>query len=159
MNLKKHLIKITGIAPLLQNSAANLDKKAPMGKGGSYIPEAQAKHVSYASQEGKAFHPSMGFRKALLMAAGGKKHKKRTLRSLIASSVFVTTEETMLVDPQTNKPYKADAYTIDARPVVRNKARVTAWRPRWDKWGAILELEIDEDLVDPSARNVKSFAS
>lgn len=149
MKIKTYTFLITGISPLLQNSAANLNGKTPKGPGGAYIPEEQAKHVAY-SFDGKACHPAMGFRKAMLSAAGGKKFKKRTLRAIIASSVFTTNEFSILEDPKSGKAMKSDSYEIDARPGVRNKARVMLWRPRWNHWQAKLELQIDEDIIDPA---------
>jgi hypothetical protein len=147
MNLKTHKFQITGLTPLLQNSSAAFVLATPTTVKTNKKPtrEEEAEAKAWKDEKG-FFHPSQAFRSALLLSLGGKKVGKRSARSAFMAAVFCSEEKFYLLDPDTGKPIKG--YTLDTRmATTKMKTAIANTRPRFETWGGILRLEVDEDMI------------
>jgi hypothetical protein len=150
MKIKKTTFKVVGLSPLLTNNPASMStqdggpkkKKIPS-------PEEEAKAGLYVNANGCYYIPSIAFRSALLAAMVGKKIGKRAARTIMAASVFNADEQTILIDPDTEKPLTE--YVIDSRRAVVQGQGITRHRPRFDKWAAKVTFEIDEEMMPVKA--------
>lgn len=123
----RYLVTIKGIRPILHNRfVTNNDKK----KKKEYIPKEEAKIKLYTTEDGYPYQPATHLEGAMIEAAKRFKWEgRKTMMDLFKSSIFVSPEEIPFETPENPNNYK-----IDERPVVINRARVLAWRPRWDEW-------------------------
>lgn len=146
MNLQTHKFKITGLTPLLQNSSAAFVADPGSIKTNKKPTREEEAALKVWKDEDGFFHPSQAFRSALLLSLGGKKVGKRSARSAFMAAVFCTEEKVRLVDPDTGKPLKG--YQLDTRmATTKMKTAIANTRPRFEKWGGVLKLEVDGDMI------------
>lgn len=138
-------IKIKGTKPLLMNAPnaiGNSDNKKKM----KYIPEDEAEFVTYRNKEGKLCVPALAILSMMRKSATNFKapgRGKKTLKDFVYSGLRIQGSDLIPLDQQ--------EYTIDARIVVRNRARVMAWKPRFDEWSLTFVIDIvDESTWDGS---------
>lgn len=154
MALERFRFKITGTTPILMNSPLGMKKPGEsVGKVKKVLPpEEEAASLLYRNQDGTVYGPA-GFKSAITAAAKGMKGPgKIGLPSVIKSSVFVPidADKIPLFDPKTKKPLTDKDYTVDSRRAVipSSGAGIVKSRPRFERWGCIVELDIDTDYIE-----------
>lgn len=142
--------KIRSRSPLLMNNPneqIGMDDNTGLSVGKKkYNDDDEAKIRLYQDEGGAFYFPAVAFKKSLIKAGSGKKFGKNFATALIRGNVFCAEQEFMLTSHD-GKPMKD--YAIDKRPVVVGKARVKRCRPRFEKWGGTLALEIDVAQMHP----------
>jgi len=148
MNLTIHKFKVTGLFPLLTHNPAQMGG-ASRGPKTKKIPspEEEAEIGTYRDEEGHYCIPSMGFRASFLNGLKNKKVGRSSAISVFQAAVFNIDELCVLIDPETDQPL--EEYRIDTRRAVVQRQGVMRSRPRFEKWGCYLFLQIDEDIVSP----------
>lgn len=141
---------ITGISPLLMHNPAGMGRQAAGGMARKTIPtpEDEAEAAAYRLEDGGLYFPSIGFRSALWTGASGRKIGKMTARNAVAQAVFNIDDKTLIVNPETGE--QITDYEILVTRVVVQKSGIHRARPMIAKWGAVLNLEIDTDVLGPS---------
>jgi len=79
--------------------------------------------------------------------AGGRKIGKTAARTVLAGAVFSTGPRTRLVDPETGEGLRE--YRIHRSRVVVQRASIIRARPEIERWGCVLDLEVDLDFTNP----------
>ena len=148
MDLKLSKFKVTGLFPILTNNPSKM-KRASESATKKKIPSAEeeAKAGLYLDDKGNCCLPSVGFRSALLSGLKNKKVGKASAISVFQAAVFNVDELTVLVNPKTGEPLTE--YRIDTRRALVQRQGVLRSRPRFEKWGCTLFLQIDEDITTP----------
>jgi hypothetical protein len=147
--MKTVTFTIRGLSPLLMNSASAFTHADEGGPKTRKIPtpEEEAQSGLYMVGEGLGFIAS-AFRKAIVVAAKGRRVGRMGLPGIVQSAVFETVEHVTLVDPDTGK--QLTEYEIDirgARPPGQGMVRRA--RPLIPKWQCDIDFEYDEELVTP----------
>lgn len=145
MNLEIVKYKITGDLPLLTKNAANMK----IGRGVKIkeipTPEEEAKSGLYIDEEGNYCVTPIMFRQALLLSLSNKKVGKKPANIVFAAAVFTVGEYCPLIDPDTEESLKD--YEIDIRRAVVQRQGVMRARPKFNKWGCKLFLQIDKKII------------
>ena len=157
MALERFRFRITGTTPILMNSP--LGMKKPGSDGSAKVkkvpsPEEEAASLLYRNEDGTVYGPA-GFKSAITTAAKGMKFGKVGAPGVIKGSVFtpIDGERIPLFDPKTKKPLTDKDYTVDSRRAVipSSGAGIVKSRPRFERWGCIVELDIETDFITPDA--------
>jgi len=90
--------------------------------------------------EGTPYVPAEHIEGALITAAKEFKQGARASYMQFAKACF------FVVQREISFNGNAHEWIIDERPVVINRARVLAWRPRWDKWELDFTLRCTQPL-------------
>lgn len=150
MEFGKIEVKIRGLSPLLMNRllSEDLQSEGTSKRKKQYIPEVEARKKAYITEiDGKEqlYIPNTWLYSMLVKAAGEYKPKGRrtSLSSLLAGTIRVEPEKILLGHCN---------YEIDERPVRIQQAKVLAWRPKINDWGAEFQiiynkLHITEDVA------------
>lgn len=150
MNIRPYRFKIIGVSPLLINSPLNMAPSTGTAVKKKVIPTPEEEAASKVYEKnGKYYLPTVCFRRALLYAVRGKRVGKRSAAAILQAAVFPGEECFWLLDDKCKKPLAS--YQIDIQPVVVQKARVLRARPRFEEWGGICRLDLDEELIDAKA--------
>ena len=146
MNLTERKFKITGVFPLMTHNPASM-MSGPQGPKTKRIPtpEEEAQAGLYVTEDGDYFLPSVAFRSALLSGLKGKRIGKIGAATVIKPAVFNADEQTVILDPQTGEPNRE--WVVDARRAIIQRNGVVRCRPRFNRWGAVLRLLIDEEIA------------
>lgn len=135
-------VEITGKKPLLMHNpvtsmAVSEEWKA---KGVSHPPaDVQAESGLYKDPEGNICIPFLNLLGVIRVGSADKKvggKGKATFKKLVFSGIEIEPDNPKLI---------YDKWVVDSRPVVINKARVMANRPRFDKWSCVFRIRV----VDP----------
>jgi hypothetical protein len=140
--------QVTGLSPLLQHNPASMgggDAEQQIGKKVIPTPEVEAEAGTYRLPSGQLYIPSISFRNALLGACTGKRIGKVAAAGIVAGSVFVPYEQTPLIEPGTGEPITT--WEVDVRRAVVMRQGIRRARPRIEKWGCLLTLEVDIDYI------------
>lgn len=155
MALERFKFKITGTTPILMNSPLGMKKPGSetVAKVKKVLaPEEEAASLLYRNPDGTVYGPA-GFKSAIATAAKGMKFGKLGGPGIIKSSVFVPIDgdKIPLFDPKTKKPLTDKDYVVDSRRAVipSSGAGIVKSRPRFERWGCVVELDIETDFVDP----------
>lgn len=148
MNLASCKFRITGIFPLLTHNPAGMQPNVNSPKVKKIpTPEDEARTGLYLDDYGNYCIPSIAFRSALLNGLKGKKVGRSSAVSVFQAAVFNVDEYSVLVDPDTDKPLSE--YCIDTRRAIVQRNGVLRSRPKFEKWGCYVHLEIDLDITNP----------
>lgn len=148
MNLALCKFKITGIFPLLTHNPAGMQPNANSPKVKKIpTPEDEARTGLYLDDDGNYCIPSIAFRSALLNGLKGKKVGRSSAVSVFQAAVFNVDEYSVLVDPENDKPLRE--YCIDTRRAIVQRNGVLRSRPKFEKWGCYVHLEVDLDITTP----------
>lgn len=131
-------VEIKGIAPLLHNRfpAEEFGENASTKKKKVYVPKDEADKKLYKNQDGSYYQPAEHIFQSLVKAAVDFKFEgRKTFKDIINSGIAITPENIPLDHP----------FVIDERSVVIQRARVLAWRPRFDEWSVKFNVEIIDD--------------
>ena len=152
--------KVIGVFPLLTNNPASMaedeeeTKPKPKPKNKNYgTPEEQAKKGLYLNEKGNFCIPSCAFRASILNGAKNYKIGKNSAISILQASIFNVDELSILFDPETEKPLKK--FSVDSRRVIIQKQGIIRHRPKFEKWGCFLHLQIDPNYIN--AEIVKEY--
>jgi len=138
--MKKIIVEITGISPILMNSPKSMiDKKQNqvVTTTKNYDLKEDAKKLLYINDKG-LFIPSEAIKKALIDGASYKKIGKYAANNIIAGGVFILPPEISL---ETKK------YDLDIRTVVIKKARIVKARPKIENWKVNFIITYNENLL------------
>lgn len=150
MNLEPVTYKIIGLTPLLMDNPASMGEKTAGKASGKVDPKAEAQKAAYFNEKGNYYYlPCAAFRKCIFSGTKQRKIGKMSAMSYAMAAVFTGIKEVIILDPATWKPVKN--YEIDVCRGVNpsNGAGIQVIRPRFDKWGCLLPLKIDAELVHP----------
>lgn len=138
--MKRISVQIEGITPLLMNSPkAMLEPQNELTqKNKKRNQTEEAEKVAYRTSKGKLYVPATAIMGTLLGASSYKKVGKFALKPLMASAVRIEPEEIIL-----NK----QAYEIDLRTVVIQRARVVKARPKISDWKIDFDIIYNDDLI------------
>lgn len=150
MNYGKIHVKIHGLSPLLMNrlNPESLKEKGPSMKE-RYIPEEEARNAAYITKvdgEEQLYIPSYAIYAMLVNASGAwkAKGKRAGLSSLLAGTIRIEPEKILMGHCN---------YEIDERPVIINRARVLAWRPKIPEWEAEFNIIYNKRHITPEIRD------
>jgi hypothetical protein len=129
-------------------------EKAEMPKGHRPVlikrgtPREQAENASYKTKDGEYFFPGPAIQKLLRESGSGHKltGSRKSAKYIVSAACLVLQEAIVILGPD-GKP--ATDFEVDSRPVVipATKGRIMCHRPRWDEWGAVFTLRINDDLL------------
>lgn len=152
--LERLSIKVVGMSPLLCHNPASMKAASPdttRTKSKIPSPEEEAKAGLYVDEDGDYAFPNGALYSALVTSAELLKLKAGSGR--MAPSVAgilmggLGTDHNVravkLLDPETMNPLKS--YEVDLQRVVipSSGSSVIRARPRFDKWAAIFQLQLD----------------
>jgi len=140
--------KMTGISEILMNNPASMNEQGSTSvRTKKVLPKEDAEKRLYLTEDGNFYIPSIAFLRGLWQGAAYQKIGKDSARSLIQASVFLTEEQTVLLNKDTEKPISE--YEIDSRTVVIKSTggRIMRHRPKVKNWMCLLSLEIDSDFI------------
>ena len=148
MDLKLSKFKVIGLFPVLTHNPAQM-RRPTEGATKKKIPSAEDEAAAglYLDEKGNFCLPSMGFRSSLLSGLKNKKVGKASAISVFQAAVFNVDELTVLVNPKTGDPLKE--YKVDTRRALVQRQGILRSRPKFEKWGCTLFLQIDEDITTP----------
>lgn len=134
-------MKIKGIAPLLMNRFFVDLKESKRGKK-VYDAKEEAEKKTYRNSEDKLYLPNKHFKASMIKASTDfKMSGKKSYKDYVKSGIFITPEEIVLDQQE---------YIIHQEPVVIQRARVMSWRPKFKEWSCEFEIEITDDMLNPS---------
>lgn len=153
--------EITGTKPLMQNSwLGMLEEEEQTGTTARHrgpkvrsprFKEAMSK--TWRLDDGRYFHPSRAFWVALVSTCTGTKIGGTAASSLIPKAVDIAEEEFILLDPDAlkdkkPKPLGEKDWVMDTRPAINaSKGAILVSRPKWRKWGGLLVLEVNREII------------
>ena len=155
MALEVYRYRVEGVSSLLMHSPEAMMEVGPAGPTARKIPtaEEEAEKGAYRDGEGFLYLPSAAFRASLMHGAGGRRIGRTAARTVLAGSVFNTEPRTRLLDPETGE--KLRSYRVHRSRVVVQRASIIRARPELERWGCLLELEVDLDFTN--ARQVEEL--
>lgn len=157
MKLELVTWNITGIRALMQSNPAVMSRDESTGvgtrtkKNRKAFDEAEAQ--LYQTDDGKFYHPAIAFWRSLFIVCPNRKLGGNAAASVVSMAVSSVEEEMLLVDPATfgkksPKLLTPKDWVVDQRRVVNKKAgALIAARPKWPRWGGLLTLEIDREVL------------
>jgi hypothetical protein len=133
-------VELKGVSPYLMHRYPDetADTKSQKKTGRKdYKDEAEVS--LYKDEKGIIYVPSTSVEGCIVKAASdfqitGK--GKKTYKDLSRSALLVRPDAI---------PIKPQEWTIDARPVVIQRARVMRYRPRWDNWSLKFQIDVLDD--------------
>jgi len=143
--------QIEGTSALLQH-AFSIDFEDPSASrvvlARNASPREQAEAHLY--RDGEVFYVPGSAISRLLREAGAShklKGSRQRVKFLVPAAVVVTEDALPLLDPSSGLPLAT--WEVDSRPVVilATKGRIMRHRPRFEKWGLAIQLEIDEEVL------------
>jgi len=140
-------VKIQGLTPLLMNrlDPEELKDKTLKGPGKTYDPETEARKKAYitkVNEKEQLYIPNRWIYSMMVKAAGQYRlpGKRTSLSSILAGTIRIEPEEILLGHCN---------YEIDERPVVIQRARVLAWRPKIKEWMAEFYIIYNKTFFEP----------
>lgn len=137
--MKEIAVKIKGTTPLLMHRFPNVGADEPSKKR-TGVPDwkQEAELALYKNSDGTIYEPAEHLEKAIQNAAKSFKiagKRGATYGKLVGATLEVYPDAI---------PHKIQAYEIDSRSVVVQRARIIRYRPRFDNW----ELDFSIRLLD-----------
>jgi hypothetical protein len=154
--------KIRGLKPLMQNSwrsmldeddeptSTTARRRGPKVRSPRF---EEAKSKLWQTENGRYFHAARAFWAALVGTCPGTSIGKTAASSLIPKAVDIAEEEFILLDPDTldakkPRPLSDSDWVVDTRPAVNaQKGAILVSRPKWKRWGGLLVLEVNRDVI------------
>lgn len=136
-------IEITGLSPLLMNTAKYLGVRTSTSVTKSYKPEEEAEKSAYWTTKGKKelMIPSEVIYACILNASSFHKINKRSAKSVMAGSIRIEPSEIRL---------GTSDYEIDTRSVVIQRNRVLKSRAKLENWKAKFQIVYDDRTITDS---------
>src|SRR5712692_4880163 len=146
-------VTISGISPLLMHrfgEQSELEAESRSVKVASLTPAQAAERTAYRDPSGNLYIPGAAIGRLLREAGGSHKQRgtRKSLKYIVPAAVIVTDEAITLHDESGTPLARVE---VDSRPVVipSTKGRIMRHRARIEKWQASLNLEIDDEVLDP----------
>ena len=152
--MREYNVSIRGIAPLMHERFDPTPSSNKRRK--NYVPQEEAIKKLYRNKEGKIYQPAVHIEGALINAAKNFQMKgRKSYMDFFKSSVLVLPEEIFFKEPK-----DPENYDIDERPVVIQRARVLAWRPKWENWAFdfIIRILQEEMIDDVTLKEILDYA-
>ena len=149
MAMELYTYHIEGVSSLLMHSPKAMMEAQPTGPATRRIPtpEEEAEKGAYRDEEGFLYLPSEAFRASIMHGAGGRRIGKTAARTVLSGAVFTTAPRTHLVDPGSGEQLRE--YRVHVARVVVQRNSILRARPEVERWGCVLELEVDLDFTSP----------
>lgn len=140
--MKEIKVEIKGTTPLLMHRFPMDGAESP-GKKRTGVPNWQdeAEKALYTDEHGTIYQPSSHIEGTLQQA--GKSFKIAGKRGATYSRLV---SSTVVVFPDAI-PHRLTKYSVDARPVVVQRARIIRYRPRFDEWELAFTLQMLDDQL------------
>lgn len=148
--MKSIEVEIRGVTPLLIH---RFSEGVEQGKATRQIkvdtenPRDAARRVAYIATDGTFYFSAFCISSS--MGNAGSNHKMRgsrkSLRFVVPSAIRMNTDAITIM----NGEGPAKDFEVDSRPVTipATKGRVMRHRPRFDQWGAVFTLTVNDDLL------------
>ena len=135
-------LKVKCIAPLLMNKfLEKVEGSSSRGKK-VYEPSDEAEKKAYRTEDDQLYLPSTHFKASMVKAATDfKMSGKKSYKDYVKSGIFIYPEQ-IILDQQ--------KYEVHSEPVVIQRARVMSWRPKFKEWSCSFEIEIADDMLNPT---------
>lgn len=153
--MKKVIVKIKGITPLLQHRMPEdtlfglLGVKSSKKKDKEILtPRQIAEKHAYQRKDKTCYIPAEYLAGAFAAVSGDYKQKNSIRKSIkaIANGIFRPTEGEITLTNKKGKPLTE--FEVDVRKATNHqKGAIAVCRPRFDEWFITTEIEIDDDLV------------
>lgn len=146
--MEKYAYRVEGVSSLLMHSPEAMLEARPAGPKARRIPtpEEEAEKGAYRDEEGFLYLPSEAFRASIIHGAGGRRIGKTAARTVVAGSVFTVPQRTLLLDPASGERLRD--YRVHVARVVVQRSSILRARPEIERWGCVLELEVDLDFTN-----------
>jgi len=148
--MKTYNVTIQGITPLLMNRPSQLEisDKSKDVKRETKTPEEKAEGKLYTDAEGKIYMPSTWFRGALVEAGkykkrGGTGSSKSNFSKIVGSCVLIEPFEILM-----KKPEWKTFSILAVNPTTRGRNQLD--RPQFKKWEADMQVQFEEEQIEPS---------
>lgn len=139
--MKELNVEITGISPLLQHRFVEEKSEASKRKQKVYVDEDELEKALYKNQEGKIIQPAIHIKSAMVKSASNFKFEgKKTYKDIIKAEVIIDPLEIVHLN---------QAYEMDKRGVVIQRARVMRVRPKFNDWKLQFKILFNEDRLTP----------
>ena len=147
MTLEVYKYRIEGVSSLLMHSPQAMMESRPAGTSTKQIPSAEqeAEKGAYRNEDSTLYLPTAAFKASLMHGAGGRRIGKTAARTVLAGAVFPTLGRTDLTDPDTGR--RISEYQIHVARVVVQRSSIMRARPEIERWGCVLELEVDLEFI------------
>ena len=147
MTLEVYKYRIEGVSSLLMHSPQAMMESRPAGTSTKQIPSAEeeAEKGAYRNEDGTLYLPSAAFKASLMHGAGGRRIGKTAARTVLAGAVFTTSPKTHLIDPESGERLRD--YRVHVARVVVQRSSIMRARPEIERWGCVLELEVDLEFI------------
>lgn len=152
--------KITGVSPLLMH---NGQLSNPLNQFARALKPLQSKRDKTEAdheeigrlewfgglylQDGKPCLPGEVIEATFLMGAKKRKKGQQAKAGIYCDKNFPLTHTGSKGDLQ--KMWESEEHTFKV-PVVVNRGRVTRTRPRFEEWSAVIEINYDDSMLNPS---------
>lgn len=150
MAIEVYGYRVEGTSSLLMHSPkAMMDGRSASDTSPKKIPapEEEAERSAYRDEEGFLYLPSAAFRSSLMYGAGGRRIGTTAARTVLAGAVFNTDSRVSLLDPVSGE--RLSGYQVHLARVVVQRNSIIRARPEVERWGCVLELEVDLDFTNP----------
>ena len=159
---RQYRIKIKGTSPIIHNngatgldtrSADNCEKAQLLKKKGSNrtepddvrIRELECKIALYFSAEGKPTLPEAALRSCIETGARKLKQGPQVREGLLMQRVERFIYDEKLLGTTADELCKSTQFAV---PVVQQRNRILRTRAKFDEWGVVFTIEVDDELVD-----------
>lgn len=159
--MEQFKVRLTGNGPMLMHSDKLVDplgkakvehqkllddkQFAKTDKGKTAIARSLYMNAFYTNRDGRVILPLLNIRKSLIEGA-----RRFKLGRHIEKGVIILDDAILDYDgPKTPAKLWESGNFLDARTVVIGRAKVMAYRPRFNEWSAEVEV-----IVDPEVLNV-----
>jgi hypothetical protein len=149
--MKTVTVEIRGTSPLLihrfteQNEVEKATRRVIVDSVKD--PREEAKKVAYIADDGTFYFSASAIPNAMSTAGSNHKMKgsRKSLRFIVPSAVRITSDTITIL----NGAGPAKDFEVDGRPVTipATKGRVMRYRPRFNEWGAVFDLVINDNLL------------
>jgi hypothetical protein len=152
--MKTFQVEITGINPLLIHRFAGEPEGSSRKAKVESAPDTRVIAEKAANIAPDGTHYISAFALVNAMTAAGSNHKMRgtrkSVRFIVPSAVRVVSSDATCIILVDGRPAKT--FEVDARPVTipATKGRIMRYRPRYERWSMRFELQVEDDLIDPT---------
>lgn len=159
--MKTYKVKIKGITPLLHHKMTNEQLMGLLGAKSSkkkdkviLTPREIAETHAYKSEEGEYQLPTSYLCGAFAAASGDFKQSNSSRKSYksIAGGIFRPQQEFVTLTNEKGKALKN--FEVDIKKATNHlRGAVAVCRPRFDRWEAEFDVQIDDELISPETAN------
>lgn len=143
---------ISGLTPMLMHRWAEASESEESTRAVHVQrrdPRTEAEKVVYRRPDGGIYFPGAAIARMLREAGGSHKQRgsRKSLKFVIPAAVIVQDDEIPLLDVDGNI---IKTFEVDSRPVTipATKGRIMRHRPRFNAWGAEIDIGIDTGMID-----------